>query len=373
MGLFSDLEMSDANASFAEAEKAAHLVSIDADDSFSVIVSQSQSQPSQSQQKPPETTLAAAAVLRLANKKKSPAKTPAKTPRSTAPKTLGAKGRLGHAQGRRAVSSHMTPRSTAAKTPGTKGRLGLSQSGRRKVSAHAMSSSDDDDGDFDLVKSQPGFPAGQKKRSMSRTQGSQSRTQGSQSRTLGSQSRAQGSQCERSSQKEAKGTPLTSTQKPGTSSARRITFSDSDSDFDMEKSQPLPKPKRIAQKPPKAAGSGRRSSTQPKGAYAEPELGGQDVLRAAPMRRLIKDILGDIKAELHPELHGGRENPRAADRVTGEALDLICRAAENHIEELFRLGYFATRHTGRTTIKPEDIRLAENMKKIVVLNRGLKY
>lgn len=92
------------------------------------------------------------------------------------------------------------------------------------------------------------------------------------------------------------------------------------------------------------------------------------------MRRLIKEILGDIKAELHPELHGGGgENPRAADRVTGEALDLICRAAEEHIEELFKLGYFATRHTGRTTIKPEDIRLAENMKKLVVLNRGLKY
>ena len=166
--------------------------------------------------------------------------------------------------------------------------------------------------------------------------------------------------------------------------ARRITFSDSDSDFDMEKyvnvvqvsvfflttsignvihffqtdrSQPLPKPKRFAQRPPKAAGSARRSSTQPvtRGAYAEPEpdLGSRDVLRAAPMRRLIKEILGDIKAELHPELHGGGENPRAADRVTGEALDLICRAAEEHIEELFKLGYFATRHTGRTTIKPE--------------------
>ena len=70
MTLFSDLDLSDPNASFTEAEKAAHLVSIDADDSFSVIVSQSQSQPSQSQQKPPESTLAAAAaVLRLANKK----------------------------------------------------------------------------------------------------------------------------------------------------------------------------------------------------------------------------------------------------------------------------------------------------------------
>ena len=89
------------------------------------------------------------------------------------------------------------------------------------VSAHALSSSDDDDGDFDLAKSQPGFPAGQKKRSMSRT--------------LGSQYRAQGSQRERSSQKEAEGAPVTSTQKPGTSSARRISFSDSDSDFDMEK------------------------------------------------------------------------------------------------------------------------------------------
>ena len=126
--------------------------------------------------------------------------------------------------------------------------------------------------------------------------------------------------------------------------------------FQTVRSQPLPKPKRNAQKPPKAAGSARRSSThQPvtKGAYAEPELGDQDVLRAAPMRRLIRDILGDIKAELHPELYGGGENPRAADRVTGEALDIICRAAEDHIEELFRLGYFATRHTGRTTIKPE--------------------
>ena len=72
MGLFSDLDLSDANGSFAEAEKAAHLVSIDADDSFSVIVSQTQSQAAQSQQKPSEeTTLAAAAVLRLANKKKA--------------------------------------------------------------------------------------------------------------------------------------------------------------------------------------------------------------------------------------------------------------------------------------------------------------
>ena len=67
------------------------------------------------------------------------------------------------------------------------------------------------------------------------------------------------------------------------------------------------------------------------------------------MRRLIKDVLAKVKAELHPEGH----NPRAADRVTGDALDILCRGAENHIQEMFELGVIATQHTGRTTIKPE--------------------
>lgn len=154
------------------------------------------------------------------------------------------------------------------------------------------------------------------------------------------------------------------------------------------RSQPLPKPTRT-QKLSKTDAPRRRSHTQPvpKGAYAAAEFDEENVLKATPMRRLIKDVLAKVKAELHPEGH----NPRAADRVTGDALDILCRGAENHIQEMFELGVIATQHTGRTTIKPEvnwlnrifafisdifpskDIRVAEKMKKIVGLNRGLKW
>ena len=64
---------------------------------------------------------------------------------------------------------------------------------------------------------------------------------------------------------------------------------------------------------------------------------------------LIKEVLAKVKAELHPEGH----NPMAADRVTGDALDALCRGAEQHLQEMFELGVIATQHTGRTTIKPE--------------------
>ena len=67
------------------------------------------------------------------------------------------------------------------------------------------------------------------------------------------------------------------------------------------------------------------------------------------MRRLIKDVLAKVKAEMHPEGH----NPRAADRVTADAIDALCRGCEKHIQEMFELGVIATEHTGRTTIKPE--------------------
>ena len=95
----------------------------------------------------------------------------------------------------------------------------------------------------------------------------------------------------------------------------------------------------------------RRSHTQPvpKGAYAAAECDDEYVLKATPMRRLIKDVLAKVKAELHPEGH----NPRAADRLTSEALDALCRGAEQHIQEMFELGVIATEHTGRTTIKAE--------------------
>ena len=95
----------------------------------------------------------------------------------------------------------------------------------------------------------------------------------------------------------------------------------------------------------------RRSHTQPlpKGAYAAAECDEENVLRATPMRRLIKEVLAKVKADMHPE----GDNPRAADRVTGDALDVLCRGAEKHLQEMFELGVIATQHTGRTTIKPE--------------------
>ena len=118
----------------------------------------------------------------------------------------------------------------------------------------------------------------------------------------------------------------------------------------MFRSLPLPTPKRT-QEVSKTGAPRRRSHTQPlpKGAYAAAECDEEAVLKATPMRRLIQEVLAKVKAELHPEGH----NPRAANRVTGEALDALCRAAEKHIQEMFELGVIATQHTGRTTIKPE--------------------
>ena len=116
------------------------------------------------------------------------------------------------------------------------------------------------------------------------------------------------------------------------------------------RSLPLPKPK-SSQEACKNAAPMRRSHTQPlpKGAYAAAECEEKNVLRVTPMRRLIKEVLAKVKAELHPEGH----NPMAADRVTGDALDALCRGAEQHLQEMFELGVIATQHTGRTTIKPE--------------------
>ena len=75
---------------------------------------------------------------------------------------------------------------------------------------------DDDEDDFDLPRSQPGFPMAKKKKRNS--------------------SRTQVSSCHGSTKRKVNtGTPSASTKKPGSSSARRIIFSDSDSDFDMEK------------------------------------------------------------------------------------------------------------------------------------------
>ena len=109
----------------------------------------------------------------------------------------------------------------------------------------------------------------------------------------------------------------------------------------------------------------RRSHTQPlpKGAYAAAECEEKNVLRVTPMRRLIKEVLAKVKAELHPEGH----NPMAADRVTGDALDALCRGAEQHLQEMFELGVIATQHTGRTTIKPE----VDSITKLYVLSSYL--
>ena len=82
------------------------------------------------------------------------------------------------------------------------------------VSSQALPDSSDDE-DFDLARSQPGFARANKKRGISRTQVSS---------------------CHGLAQKKVNtGKPGSSTKKPGSSSARRIIFSDSDSDFDMEK------------------------------------------------------------------------------------------------------------------------------------------
>ena len=77
------------------------------------------------------------------------------------------------------------------------------------VSSQAIADATDDD-DFDVAKSQPGFPSAKKKRCVSQTRFASS---------LGL------------TPKIAK----TGSKKPGSSSARRTILSDSDSDFDMEK------------------------------------------------------------------------------------------------------------------------------------------
>ena len=91
-------------------------------------------------------------------------------------------------------------------------RLGLSQS-RRVVSSQAILDSSDDD-DFDVAKSQPGFPMAKKKRGNLRTQIS-------------------------SNHVAAPKKVVSPKRKPGSSTAKRIVHamsdSDSDSDFDMEK------------------------------------------------------------------------------------------------------------------------------------------